>query len=105
MALHGPAVKVFWLGIAFIMTATAFIPLFSAFTEIFGRKPMLLTGLTLFIVGSLITAISGDIGTALLGRSIQGVGAGGIFVLSDLIITDLVSPLDKRRWSAVLGLV
>ncbi|KAJ4297665.1 hypothetical protein N0V90_005559 [Kalmusia sp. IMI 367209] len=105
VALHGPAVNTFWLGISFLVTATAFIPLFSAFAEIFGRKAMLLAGLTLFIIGSLITAISGDMNTALLGRSIQGIGAGGVFVLSDLIITDLVSPLDKRRWSAVLGLV
>ena len=105
VALNGPSVNTFWLGISFLVATTAFIPLFSAFAEIFGRKAMLLTGLTLFIIGSLVTAICGDMGTALLGRSIQGVGAGGVFVLSDLIITDLVSPVDKRRWSAVLGLV
>lgn len=79
--------------------------MFSAMAEIFGRKAMLLTGLTFFTIGSLVTAIAGDMGTALFGRSFQGVGAGGVFVLSDLIITDLVSPLDKRRWSAVLGSV
>ncbi|KAL1606712.1 hypothetical protein SLS60_004119 [Paraconiothyrium brasiliense] len=105
VVLHGPSVNTFWLGISFLVAATAVIPLFSAFAEIFGRKAMLLAGLTLFIIGSLVTAIAGDMSTALLGRSIQGIGAGGVFVLSDLIITDLVSPLDKRRWSAVLGLV
>lgn len=105
VALHGPSVSTFWLGISFLVAATAVIPLFSAFAEIFGRKAMLLSGLTLFIIGSLVTAIAGDMSTALLGRSIQGIGAGGVIVLSDLIITDLVSPLDKRRWSAVLGLM
>ncbi|KAL5449959.1 hypothetical protein PMIN07_001607 [Paraphaeosphaeria minitans] len=105
VSLYGPSVNAFWLGISFLVAATAFIPMFSAFAEIFGRKAMLLTGLTLFIIGSLVTAIAGDMNTALFGRSVQGIGAGGVFVLSDLIITDLVSPLDKRRWSAVLGLV
>jgi MFS family permease len=105
VALHGPSVSTFWLGISFLVAATAVIPMFSAFAEIFGRKSMLLTGLTLFIIGSLVTAIAGDMSTALFGRTVQGIGAGGVFVLSDLIITDLVSPLDKRRWSAALGLV
>ncbi|KAF1977760.1 MFS general substrate transporter, partial [Bimuria novae-zelandiae CBS 107.79] len=105
VALNGSSVSTFWLGISFFIAATAFIPLYSVFAEIFGRKAVLLAGLTLFIIGSLVTAISPDMGTALLGRSIQGIGAGGVFVLSDLIVTDLVSPLDKRRWSAVLGLV
>lgn len=100
-----PSVNTFWVGISFLVAATAFIPLFSAFAEILGRKTMLLTGLTLFNIGSLVTGVAGDIGTALLGRTVQGIGAGGVFVLSDLIIMDLVSPLDKRRWSATLGVV
>ena len=100
-----PSVNVFWVGISFLAAATAFIPLFSAFAEILGRKTMLLTGLTLFNIGSLVTGVAGDIGTALLGRTVQGIGAGGVVVLSDLIIMDLISPLDKRRWSAALGVV
>jgi MFS family permease len=105
VALHGPSVNTFWLGISFLLAATAFIPLFSVFAEIFGRKAMLLTGLTLFNIGSLVTGISSDMSTALSGRTLQGIGAGGVFVLTDMIITDLISPVDKRRWSAILGVV
>ncbi|KAF2256814.1 MFS general substrate transporter, partial [Trematosphaeria pertusa] len=102
-ALHGSAIQSFWLGISFFAAATAFLPLFSAFSDIFGRKAMLLTGLAFFTIGSFIAAVGGNFNALHLGRSVQGIGAGGIFVLSDLIVSDLVSSLDKRRWTTILG--
>jgi MFS family permease len=101
--LHGSAMETFWLGIAFFAAATAFLPLFSTFSEIFGRKAMLLTAVGAYAIGSFVCAVSGKFTGLHLGRSIQGVGAGGAFVLTDLIISDLISPLDKRRWSAIIG--
>lgn len=64
---------------------------------------MLLTGLGCFTIGSFVAAVTGNFTGLHLGRTVQGIGAGGVFVLTDLIISDLVSPLDKRRWSAILG--
>jgi len=101
--LHGSAMETFWLGIAFFAAATAFLPLFSTFSEIFGRKAMLLTAIGSYAVGSFICAVSGKFTGLHLGRTVQGIGAGGAFVLTDLITSDLISSLDRRRWSASIG--
>lgn len=93
----------FWLGIAFFAGAATFLPLISTFSEIFGRKGMMLTTMGLYALGSFICAVSGTFTGLHLGRAIQGIGAGGAFVLTDLITADLISSLDKRRWSAAIG--
>ncbi|PVI05882.1 MFS general substrate transporter, partial [Periconia macrospinosa] len=104
-ALHGSAIQTYWVGLTFLVAATAFLPLFSAFSDIFGRKPILLSSLLLFSAGSLVAGVSGTMDILLFGRLIQGIGAGGIYSLSDLIACDLVSPLDKRRLNTALGAV
>ncbi|CAI6258973.1 unnamed protein product [Periconia digitata] len=104
-SLHGSAVQTYWVALAFLVAATVFLPLFSAFADIFGRKPTLISGLVLFTAGSLIAGVSGSMEVLQFGRLIQGVGAGGIYSLSDLIASDLVSPLDKRRLNTALGAV
>jgi MFS family permease len=62
-----------------------------------------LTGLAFFTIGSFIAAVAGNFTVLLLGRSIQGVGAGGIYPLSNLILSDLVSEADRVKWSAIVG--
>jgi MFS family permease len=101
--LQGSAIDAFWLGIAFLAAAATFMPLFSTFSEIFGRKIMLVIALTLFTTGAFVCAMTNSFTGLHLGRALQGCGAGGLFLLSDLITSDLVSPLDKRRWSASIG--
>lgn len=71
-----------------------FQPSFASFSNIFGRRPLILISLIFFSVGAILAAIANDFTYMLIGRSIQGVGGGGIISLSEVIITDLV-PL---RW-------
>jgi MFS family permease len=71
-----------------------FQPSFASFSNIFGRRPMILIALLFFCVGAIISAIANNFTYMLVGRSIQGVSGGGIISLSEVIITDLV-PL---RW-------
>ena len=84
-ALHGSAVQTYWVGLTFLVAATAFLPMFSAFSDIFGRKPILISALLLFCAGSLISAVSGTMEIMQFGRLVQGIGAGGVYSLSDLI--------------------
>lgn len=77
-----------------MLISPVFQPSFASFSNIFGRRPIILISLVFFAVGAVICAIANDFTFMLIGRSIQGVGGGGIISLSEVIITDLV-PL---RW-------
>ncbi|KAJ5865122.1 uncharacterized protein N7529_007038 [Penicillium soppii] len=92
--LNGTAIEAFWSGTSFLLCSTVFQPSFASFSNIFGRRPMILISLLFFTAGAVICAIANDFTYMLIGRSIQGVGGGGIISLSEVIITDLV-PL---RW-------
>ena len=73
-----------------------FQPVIGSFSDIFGRKPLVYLSLVFFLVGAILGATAQDTMTMLLvGRSIQGVGGGGVLVLTEIIVTDLV-PLRFR---------
>ncbi|KAJ5463669.1 hypothetical protein N7475_008613 [Penicillium sp. IBT 31633x] len=92
--LNGTAIEAFWSGTSFLLCSTVFQPSFASFSNIFGRRPIFLIALIFFCVGAIIAAIANDFTYLLIGRSIQGVGGGGLISLSEVITTDLV-PL---RW-------
>ncbi|KAF8151940.1 iron permease [Mycena galopus ATCC 62051] len=93
-----------WVGSAYSLAATAFLPFFGALAQVFGRRPVILGSLCLFSVGSALCGASNSEAQFLGGRSIQGIGGGGIVALTNLILADLV-PLHKRgNYNAFLGL-
>ena len=94
-ALNGTAIEAFWSGTSFLLTSAVFQPLFGSLSSIFGRRPLILFALLLFTVGSIIPAVANNFTVILVGRSIQGIGGGGIIAVSEIVITDLV-PLRQR---------
>ena len=101
--LHGTAIEAFWSGTSFLLTSTILQPNYASFSHIFGRKPMVLISLVFFLVGALIGALAKNFTYMLVGRSIQGVGGGGIIVLSEIIVTDLVPLRFRGNWFALIG--
>jgi MFS family permease len=86
-----------------MVSAAVTVPWYSAFSDIFGRKAMLLTGVTFFTAGSFVAAVSGNFSGLHFGRVVQGIGAGGFCLLSDLIVADLLSEKERRKWSTLIG--
>ena len=76
--LRGTAIEAFWSGTSFLLCSTVFQPAFGSFSNIFGRKPLILIALLFFTVGSIVPAVANNFTVILIGRSIQGVGGGGI---------------------------
>lgn len=107
MKIHGTAIEAFWSGTSFLLCSTVFQPSFASFSHIFGRKPMVLTAMVLFTIGAIVCATSPNFTQLLVGRSLQGVGGGGLIALTEIIVTDLV-PMRLRgntsASSAALGL-
>jgi len=80
--LHGSAIEAFWTGTSFLLTSTVFQPVLGSFSNIFGRKPIIFLSLALFGVGAIVAAVAKNFTVILVGRSIQGIGGGGIVGLS-----------------------
>ncbi|KAL4882436.1 major facilitator superfamily domain-containing protein [Aspergillus karnatakaensis] len=93
--LHGSAMEAFWSGTSFLLCSTVFQPSTATLSNIFGRRPVILVSLVFFFAGALVAGLAKNFTHILIGRCIQGVGGGGISVLSEVVVTDLV-PLRLR---------
>ena len=91
-----------WLGNAYVLASTAIQPLYGQLSNIFGRRYPMITSVALFALGSGIAGGANTSAMFIAGRLVQGLGAGGMIMLIDLIVCDLV-PLRER--STYLGSV
>ncbi|KAK7059979.1 iron permease [Favolaschia claudopus] len=91
--LHGS--QFMWVGSAYALGATALLPFSGGLAQLFGRRPVLLGSLALFAVGSVVCGAAKSMNTLIAGRTIQGLGGGGIISLSQIVVADLV-PLRER---------
>lgn len=101
--LGGTAIEAFWSGTSFLLTSTVLQPTFASMSQIFGRKPLLYVALAFFAVGALLAGISNHFTLMLVGRSLQGVGGGGIIALTEIIVTDLVPLRFRGAWFGYLS--
>ncbi|KAG2214383.1 hypothetical protein INT47_000939 [Mucor saturninus] len=84
-----------WVATAYILTFDAFQPLFSKFSDIFGRKLILMVGIVIFLFGSLLCGVATSMIMLIIFRAVAGIGAAAIFSMVFIIISDLV-PIEKR---------
>jgi MFS family permease len=96
--LHGTALEAFWAGTSFLLTSTVFQPVLGNFSTIFGRKPIIFMSLALFGVGAIVAAVAKNFTVILVGRSIQGIGGGGIITLTEIVATDMVPLRERGKW-------
>ncbi|KAH7086715.1 major facilitator superfamily domain-containing protein [Paraphoma chrysanthemicola] len=102
-ALGGSAIEAFWAGTSFLLTSTVFQPVLGSFSHIFGRKALIYISLAFFLAGSIIPAVATNFTIVLVGRSIQGVGGGGIISLTELVVVDTVPLRERGKWFSFFG--
>jgi len=97
--LNGNTAESFWSGTSFLLAACISQPIFSSLSDIFRSKIIILIATSIFAIGSLVCFDPGSMAILLIGRCIQGLGAGGLMVLSNIIIFNMIRaeiiPLDK----------
>ncbi|KAJ5884196.1 hypothetical protein N7504_011768 [Penicillium tannophilum] len=93
--LGGTAIEAFWTGTSFTLCSAVFQPVFSSLSDLFGRKPLVLITIAWFTIGAIIAGVAHDFTHMLIGRSLQGIGGGGIITLTAILIADIV-PLNER---------
>ena len=90
--------KLTWVSTAYIVTSTLATPLLGKLSDLFGRRPVYMTTITTFLVGSALCGAAGSINQLIAFRALQGIGGGGIMALSFAIVGDLVSPRDRGKY-------
>ncbi len=92
-----------WVVTAYLITSTAAIPVYGKLSDMFGRKPMLMVGIMLFLVGSALSGLSQTMEQLILFRGIQGLGAGALFPISLAVIGDLFTPAERGKYQGLFG--
>jgi EmrB/QacA subfamily drug resistance transporter len=94
-----------WVFTIFMLTSSVTAILVGKLSDIYGRKPFILIGIGIFIVGSLLCGTSDSIVQLILYRGIQGFGAGMIMSTAFTAVGDLFSPRERGRWQGLMGAV
>jgi EmrB/QacA subfamily drug resistance transporter len=94
-----------WVVTIYLLTATVTGPIYGKLSDLFGRRPMMMIGVSLFLVGSLLCGLSQEMWQLILFRGIQGAGAGAIFPIALAVIGDLFSPRERGKYQGLFGAV
>ncbi len=87
-----------WATTAYLITSTIVTPLYGKLGDIYGRKKLFTTAITIFVVGSVLCTFATSMGTLAVYRAVQGLGAGGLFSLALAIIGDIVPPRERAKY-------
>ncbi|MEA2622966.1 MAG: hypothetical protein QOH61_1876 [Chloroflexota bacterium] len=94
-----------WVVTIYLLTATITGVFYGKLSDLYGRRPMLLIGIGLFLLGSALSGLSWSMESLILFRGIQGVGAGAIFPISLAVIGDLFTPVERGKYQGLFGAV
>jgi EmrB/QacA subfamily drug resistance transporter len=92
-----------WVIIAYLLSSTVVSPLYGKLSDIHGRRAMMLVALGLFVAGSVVSAAAPNVATLIAGRTLQGIGGGGIVPLTQTTIADMITPRERGRYQAYMG--
>ncbi|MEE1753279.1 MDR family MFS transporter [Streptomyces sp. SP18CS02] len=94
-----------WVVTAYMLAATAATPLWGKLGDQYGRKKLFQAAIVLFLIGSALCGVAQNMPQLIAFRAVQGLGGGGLMVLSMAIVGDLVSPRERGRYQGLFGAV
>jgi EmrB/QacA subfamily drug resistance transporter len=101
----GGAAHLSWIVTAYLLASTVTTPLWGKLGDLYGRKRLFLGCIVLFLIGSGLSGTAQDMAQLIAYRAVQGVGAGGLIVLAQAIIGDVVPPRERGRYQGAFGAV
>jgi EmrB/QacA subfamily drug resistance transporter len=94
-----------WVVTIYLLTSTITVPFYGKLSDIYGRKPMMMFGVIVFLIGSALSGLSQNMAMLILFRGIQGIGAGALFPIALSVIGDLYTPAERGRYQGLFGAV
>lgn len=94
-----------WIVTAYLLTTTVTVPIAGKLSDLFGRRTLLLIGVTVFGVGSLLSGMAGSIDQLIYARAFQGIGGGIITANAFTIVGDLFAARERGKWQGLMGAV
>ncbi len=90
---------------AYLLTTTVTVPIAGKLSDLYGRRTLLLIGVSIFAVGSLLSGLAGSIEGLIYARALQGIGGGIITANAFTIVGDLFAPRERGKWQGLIGAV
>jgi MFS family permease len=94
-----------WIAVGYLLAATVTAPLYGRLGDRFGRRNMMLGALAVFVLGSLACGLAPHLPALIAARVLQGLGGGGLMVLSQALIGELVPPWDRPRYQGYFAMI
>src|SRR5579871_678618 len=94
-----------WVSTAYLLTSTVTVPIYGKLSDIFGRKPIFLFGIVIFLAGSALSGASQSMNELIAFRAFQGIGAGALMPIAIAVVGDLFTPRERGKWQGVTGAV
>lgn len=92
-----------WVFTAYMLASTVTVPIYGKLSDIYGRRGFYLSGILVFLFGSILCGQSQSMEQLIIFRAIQGIGGGAMMVNSVAIIGDLFPPAERGRWQGLIG--
>ena len=92
-----------WVTTAYILASTIMLPVYGKMGDLIGRKGLFIGAISLFMVGSVVGGLADGMTQLIVGRAIQGLGGGGLMILSQAIIADVVPARERGRYMGIMG--
>src|SRR5215208_7470382 len=94
-----------WVVTSYLLAATVSTPIYGKLGDMYGRKPVFLAAILIFLAGSMLAGLSQSMSELIAFRALQGAGAGGLMVSAQAIIADIVPPRQRGRYMGLIGAV
>src|SRR5262249_6072415 len=94
-----------WVVTAYLLTSTTSVPLYGKIGDLYGRKLIFQFAIVVFLIGSVLCGVAQNMGELIAFRALQGLGGGGLIVIAQAIIGDIVSPRERGRYQGYTGAV
>jgi EmrB/QacA subfamily drug resistance transporter len=92
-----------WISTAYLLTSTVPIPIYGKLSDLFGRKPIMLFGIVVFLAGSALSGAAQTMYQLIAFRAFQGLGAAALQPIAIAVIGDLFPPRERGKWQGVSG--